>query len=115
VKWEEGCGIISRTWHGLVPKNKRDGFQAYLNQTGIKEAIEIDGNRGAYTQIVDQNEYSHFFLCTIWNSWDDIVIYAGNNPHTAITYPEDEEFELISDPIVIHQKVCSCENPFICS
>jgi hypothetical protein len=105
--------MISRTWHGVVPINKRDGFEAYLNQTGVKEAIEINGNRGAYIQIVDQNEYSHFFLCTIWNAWADITLYAGNRPYMAITYPEDARFCLISDPIVIHQEVNSFDNPFV--
>lgn len=105
--------MISRTWHGVVPKNKKDEFQSYLDQTGVKEALEIDGNRGVYTHVVEQNEYCHFFLCTIWNTWADIVIYAGSKPYTAITYPEDRKFGLISDPIVIHQKVDTCNNPFI--
>jgi len=105
--------MISRTWHGLVPTSQRNGFKEYLDQTGVKEAIEIDGNRGAYIQIVDQNEYSHFFLCTIWNTWEDIILNAGKTPHIAITYPEDERYSLISDPIVIHQEVNVCDNPFI--
>ncbi len=104
--------MISRTWHGMVPKNKRNDFESYLNQTGVNEAIEIAGNKGVYTKIVDQDEYSHFFLCTIWSTWEDIKLYAGNKPYLAITYPEDEQFSLISDPIVIHQHVNSCDNPF---
>ncbi|SHN66056.1 hypothetical protein [Desulfovibrio litoralis] len=105
--------MISRTWHGVVPVTQRNAFKEYLDQTGVKEAIEIDGNLGAYIQIADQNEYSHFFLCTIWNTWEDILLYAGKTPYIAITYPEDQRFGLISDPIVIHQKVYTCENPFI--
>lgn len=105
--------MISRTWHGVVPKNKKDQFSEYLNQTGVKEAKQIKGNRGAYVQIVDQYEYSHFFLCTIWDSWEQIYLYAGHEPHVAITYPEDAKYSLISDPIVIHQEVNSENNPFI--
>lgn len=105
--------MISRTWHGIVLRSRKKGFTKYLNRTGVKDAVGMDGNRGAYLHIVDQDEYSHFFLCTIWNTWDDIVLYAGNNPHAAITYPEDEKFGLLSDPIAIHQHVDSCDNPFI--
>lgn len=44
--------MISRTWHGVVPKNERDSFEEYLNQTGVKEAIDINGNKGAYIHIL---------------------------------------------------------------
>jgi hypothetical protein len=30
----------------------------------------------------------------------------------AITYPEDAAYGLISDPIVIHQEIKHCDNPF---
>ena len=104
--------MISRTWHGVVPKAHRDGFEKHLAQTGVKEAKALAGNRGVYVQVVDQDAFSHFFLCTIWASWEDVILYAGDNPGIAITYPEDERYGLISDPIVIHQEVRACDNPF---
>lgn len=104
--------MISRTWHGLVPIEKKDSFKAYLEVTGVKDAIALEGNKGAFVKIVDQGDYSHFFLCTIWENQKDILEYARENPTIAITYPEDEKFGLISDPIVIHQNVINEENPF---
>jgi hypothetical protein len=38
--------------------------------------------------------------------------YAGNNPTVAVIYPEDDKYELISDPIVIIQEVSDDQNPF---
>ena len=105
--------MISRTWHGVVPLDLKDGFKEYLNQTGVKDTKKINGNRGAYIKIVEQGEYAHFFLCTFWETIDDIIKYAGNNPEIAVIYPEDAKYELISDPIVIHLKVSSSDNPFI--
>jgi hypothetical protein len=104
--------MISRTWHGLVPLEKKESFSAYLEITGVKDAVELAGNKGAFVKIVDQGDYSHFFLCTLWETKEDILAYAGENPTIAITYPEDEKFGLISDPIVIHQAVINGENPF---
>lgn len=75
--------------------------------------MAIKGNCVAYVHIEKQDMYSHFFLCTIWDTWEDIILYAGDEPHIAISYPEDKRFDLISDPIVIHQEVSSCHNPFI--
>ncbi len=107
--------MISRTWHGLVPLNKKDAFYKYLNETGVKEAVSIPGNLGAYVHVEDQGQYAHFFLCTVWSSWEDIVKFAGNRPTIAVTYPEDRYYELVSDPIVIHQEVTTDKDPFTCS
>lgn len=104
--------MISRTWHGLVPTEYANGFRLYLERTGIKEARELDGNIAAYCMQIEQGKYTHFFLCTIWSAWEAIIHYAGNTPTIAITYPEDEHYGLISDPIVIHQEVSTSKNPF---
>ena len=105
--------MIARTWHGIVPAKHKAGFERYLDQTGVKEAKETPGNLGVYVQIADQDEFSHFFLCTVWDSLDSIASYAGNTQLRAITYPEDEQYELISDPIVVHQEVTTSKNPFV--
>lgn len=105
--------MMSRTWHGAVPEEHEAGFEEYLNLTGVKEAKEIRGNLGVYVEKVLQDGYCHFFLCTIWSSWEDILLYAGEKPHIAITYPNDRQYGLISDPIVAHQEVSSAQNPFV--
>jgi hypothetical protein len=107
-----GSIMITRTWHGIVPLEKKSDFQAYLNKTGVEESLALNGNLGAYVEIVEQDDYAHFFLCTIWVSWDAIFLFAGNQPNIAVTYPEDVKYGLISDPIVIHQEVGTNENPF---
>ncbi|MEK5108794.1 hypothetical protein MHI57_19150 [Cytobacillus sp. FSL K6-0129] len=105
--------MITRTWHGIVPLEKKADFEDHLNKTGVEESISLDGNLGAYVKIVEQDKYAHFFLCTVWSSWDVIHLFAGSEPTIAVTYPEDEKYGLISDPIVIHQEVSTIENPFI--
>lgn len=104
--------MISRTWHGIVPIEMKENFKKYLDITGVKDTLSIQGNKGAFVKIVDQGNYTHFFLCTLWDKMENIILYAGENPEIAVTYPEDEKYGLISDPIVIHQVVNSGENPF---
>lgn len=104
--------LITRTWHGIVPIQFKNEFKEYLERTGVRDTTSISGNLGAFVKIVEQDEYAHFFLCTIWDSMDSIVSYAGPNPTIAVTYPEDSRYGLISDPIVIHQEVLSANNPF---
>lgn len=104
--------MIARTWHGMVPLSKKEEFEAYEYETGVKDTTAIEGNRGAFLKIVEQGEYAHFFLCTKWDSIESMTKYAGDNPTIAVTYPEDESYGLISDPIVIIQEVSDARNPF---
>lgn len=104
--------MISRTWHGMVPLNMKDEFEKYEYETGVKESLTIKGNQGAYLEIIEQDQYAHFFLCTKWDSMDSMIAFAGDNPRIAVTYPEDDKYGLISDPIVIIQEVSDSENPF---
>ena len=105
--------MISRTWHGIVPIEMRNAFEKYEYETGIKDTLAVLGNRGVFLKIVEQERYAHFFLCTKWDSMKSVIAYAGCNPTIAVTYPEDEKYDLISDPIVIIQEVPDDRNPFI--
>lgn len=105
--------MISRTWHGAVPLKFKNGFYEYELITGVKETREIKGNMGSYLEVVDQGDYAHFFLCSIWKDMESVKQFAGENPKIAVTYPKDDEFQLISDPLVIIQEVSSNENPFL--
>lgn len=104
--------MYSRTWHGMVPIEMKESFEKYEFETGIKDTTAIPGNRGAFLKIVEQGQYAHFFLCTKWDSMESIIAYAGNEPTIAVTYPEDEKYGLISDPVVIIQEVLDDSNPF---
>lgn len=105
--------MISRTWHGMVPLEMRDAFEKYEYETGVKDTLAIDENCGAFLKIVEQDEDAHFFFCTKWDSMASMIAYAGNNPTIAVTYPEDEKYGLISDPIVIIQEVVDDGDPFV--
>ncbi|MEW4370283.1 hypothetical protein [Paenibacillus kandeliae] len=104
---------ITRTWHGIVPLEQQEAFELHLHKTGVEHSQSIKGNLGAYIQIVQQGTYAHFFLCTVWSSWEAIRDFAGEQPEIAVTYPEDEQYGLISDPLVIHQEVTRAGNPFV--
>lgn len=105
--------MISRTWHGIVPVANGKSFEDYEYKTGIKDTIALPGNRGAFLKVVNQGQYTHFFLCTKWDTMESMIAYAGENPTVAVTYAKDDEYGLISDPIVILQEVSDDKNPFL--
>lgn len=105
--------MISRTWHGIVPIENETLFEEYEYQTGVKDTLALPGNCGAFLKVVNQGLYTHFFLCTKWDTMESMVAYAGEHPTVAVTYEKDDVYGLISDPIVILQEVSDDKNPFI--
>lgn len=97
--------MIVRSWHGIVPAEKAEGFREYLLITGVAEAKTTIGNLGAYIHNQRQGEFEHFFMVSYWESMKAIKAFAGKEPHIAVTYPEDDQYELISDPIVLHHEI----------
>ncbi|WP_348944299.1 hypothetical protein ABHF33_12715 [Chitinibacter sp. FCG-7] len=92
--------MIVRTWHGCVPLQHADGFLRHLELTGVQHARQTAGNLGAFIRHEVQGAFAHFFLATYWDDLNAIKAFAGENYHRAVCYPDDEQFELISDPYV---------------
>ena len=97
--------MIVRTWHGYVPLQHAEGFARHLEQTGVDHARGIPGNRGALVRQENQGEWAHFFLATYWQDLAAVKAFAGEDYHVAVTYPDDDAFELLSDPYVFQHEV----------
>ncbi|ELY4003008.1 hypothetical protein SMY28_003499 [Cronobacter dublinensis] len=97
--------MIVRTWHGCVPREHADDFAVHLQKTGVEHAQRTPGNQGAFVPHETQGDWAHFFLATYWDSLCAIKAFAGDDYQVAVTYPDDEQFELLSDPYVFHHNV----------
>ena len=97
--------MIVRTWHGCVPRAHEAGFAEHLERTGVQNSRSIEGNLGAFVRQEVQGEWMHFFLATYWVDLEAVKAFAGDNYHIAVTYPDDEQFELLSDPYVFQHQV----------
>lgn len=53
----------------------------------------------------NQGEWAHFFLATYWQDLAAVKAFAGEDYHVAVTYPDDDAFELLSDPYVFQHEV----------
>lgn len=97
--------MIVRTWHGCVPMKHAAGFRQRLQLTGVEHARSIRGNRGAFVREQEQGIWMHFFLATYWDDIAAIKAFAGDDHQVAVTYTDDEWFELLSDPYVFQHEV----------
>ena len=97
--------MIARSWHGVVPTTKADEYFAYLLRTGIPDYHSTPGNHGVYVFRRVDGERAHFLLTTLWESFDAIRRFAGEDVDRARYYPEDAEFLIEMEPHVTHYEV----------
>ena len=97
--------MIARIWRGTVRESDKDIYYEYLQKTGLKEYADTPGNRGVHTLRRIFDGKCEFFLLTLWESWDAIKAFAGEDCEKAVYYPEDEKFLLDREPKVEHFEV----------
>ena len=96
---------IARTWHGAVPTERAEEYHQYLLRTGVPDYRTAAGNQGVYVLQRTEGPITHFLLLTLWQSWDAIRAFAGDDIERARYYPEDESFLLELEPMVTHYEV----------
>jgi heme-degrading monooxygenase HmoA len=99
--------MIARTWHGRVPAGKADDYLAYLQRTGLRDYAATPGNRGVWVLRRMEGDVAHYVLTTFWDSWEAIRAFAGDTPERARYYPEDDQYLLEREPLVVHHDVLS--------
>ncbi|WP_313653412.1 hypothetical protein [Pantoea sp.] len=99
--------MIVRTWHGCVPVRHAAGFAEHLQKTGVEHSEGTPGNLGASVRRETQGEWEHFFLATWWENIEAVKRFAREHYHIAVTWPDDEQFELLSDPYFFQHQVQS--------
>ncbi len=97
--------MISRTWHGVVPREKADAYYEYLQATGIADYRAVAGNRGVFVLRRDADAITHFTIVTLWSSLEAIREFAGDDVTAARYYAEDRSFLLELEPRVTHDHV----------
>ena len=97
--------MIARAWHGRVRRADRDRYLDFLHRIGLKDYERTPGNRGIQVLRRDEGEVTHYLLLTLWDSWDAIRAFAGDDVARARYYPEDQDFLLEFEPTVTHWEV----------
>ena len=97
--------MIARQWHGRVRVDDADAYFAYLLETGLADYRQTPGNRGVQVFRRRDGDAVHYLLTTLWDSWDSIRAFAGEEVDRARYYPEDTRFLLELEPTVTHFEV----------
>ena len=97
--------MIARQWHGRVRSALADEYYAYLRRIALPDYAATPGNRGIFVFRRTEGEVTHYLLTTLWESWDAIRTFAGEDVERARYYPEDEAYLLELEPTVTHYEV----------
>jgi len=80
-------------------------FCTSFAKTGVEHLERTPGNLGTYVRRETQGNCEHFFLATYWKDIEAVKAFAGEQFQIAVTYPDDEQFQLLSDPYVFQHNV----------
>jgi heme-degrading monooxygenase HmoA len=97
--------MIARIWRGVVRREDADAYGEYIGETGLAGYLATAGNRGAWLLRRDEGERTEFVAFTLWDSLEAIQGFAGDDPETAVYYPEDHRYLIERDLTVKHYDV----------
>lgn len=97
--------VVARVWRGVVPKEKSAEYLEYLKKTGMRDYASTSGNLGATILMRHKKKKTEFVVISLWNSFEDIKKFAGDNIDRARYYPKDKKFLLKLEPKVRHYDV----------
>jgi heme-degrading monooxygenase HmoA len=99
--------MIARVWHGVVPRDKADGYGKYLSDSdrGVRDYQRLPGNRGVCLMRRDEGAQVHFLLMSFWDTRASIEAYTGPDIEKAQYFPYDLECLLAPEPKVTHYEV----------
>ena len=97
--------MIARTWRGAVRREDADLYADYMQATGVAGYAATAGNRGVWMLRRDLGELTEFVMFTLWDSMDSVRGFAGDDPETAVFYPEDDRFLVERDLRSTHFEV----------
>jgi heme-degrading monooxygenase HmoA len=99
--------VIARIWRGAVQRSDADGYERYMEATGVPAYAATPGNRGVWMLRRDTAERTEFVMFTLWESLDAVKAFAGDDYETAVFYPEDERFLVERDLTATHYAVAA--------
>ncbi len=97
--------MIARIWRGVVRREDADEYADYIRETGFSAYAKTAGNRGSWMLRRDDGERTEFLTFSLWESYEAIRGFAGEDIETAVYYPKDDEFLIERDERVAHYEV----------
>ncbi|WP_084965514.1 antibiotic biosynthesis monooxygenase family protein [Thermoactinospora rubra] len=97
--------MVIRTWRGWTRPEDAEAYESYLLRTGFPGYTGTPGNHGVYFTRRQVGDRVEFFLISLWESWEAIKAFAGEDPSRAVFYLEDDRYLVDKELTVEHYEV----------
>jgi len=98
--------VIARMWRGAVARADADAYADYMQETGIAGYVSTPGNRGAWMLTRPlEGDLTEFITFSLWDSYDAVRAFAGDEYEVARFYPEDDRYLVERDERCRHWEV----------
>lgn len=99
--------MIARIWRGFTRESDKDIYFEFLKKTGLKDYAGTPGNQGVWCLRRVRDGKAEFTLISLWDSYEAIKRFAGEDYEKAHYYPDDQKYLLEFEPHVAHYEVLS--------
>ena len=97
--------MIARSWRGITRTKDAEEYSRYVENTGIAAYRHTPGFQVGWILTRTLGDQTVFLVLSLWESLDAVKAFAGEDPTTAVFYPEDDRFLLDRDDEVVHWDV----------
>jgi heme-degrading monooxygenase HmoA len=94
---------LIRIWRGWTRRSDADAYEKFLRTASFKGYTSIDGNQAVYMTRRELGDNTEFCVISLWNSWEAIETYAGEQAEEPMYYPEEERF-LLGEHTITHYR-----------
>jgi hypothetical protein len=94
--------MIARVWHGRIRAADANEYVRYIEDTGLRDYRACRGNRGALMLVRRSGDEAEVFTLSLWDSYEAITAFAGDDITRARYYPEDTKYLLELEEHVRH-------------
>jgi antibiotic biosynthesis monooxygenase (ABM) superfamily enzyme len=97
--------MIARVWRGATREEDADSYAAYIEETGMKGARALPGNRGTLVLRRVHDGRAEFETILLFDSLDNARAFAGDDVEVAVFFPEDDRYLVERELTVRHFEV----------
>jgi heme-degrading monooxygenase HmoA len=97
--------MIARVWRGWTRSEDEDLYTRYVIETGMNASLATEGNRGIQVLRRTDGERTEFVTITLWESFEAVRRFAGEEPERAVFYPEDDRYLVDRELTVTHYEI----------
>jgi antibiotic biosynthesis monooxygenase (ABM) superfamily enzyme len=84
--------MIARVWRGATRAEDAEAYARYIEESGMEAARTISGNRGTLVLRRIEGDRAEFETVLLFDSYDDVRAFAGDDIDVAVFYPEDDRY-----------------------